>query len=142
MVDLQFKAIKDQDKVNNDIVSQDECVIDVEHLIMVYKERNWCYWVMMPFETIPASMMVHLMMTELFYVNMFALKSSVPQFLSLTIIVEGGTLDCNKHFQVISGKHAQMFEGSDSAMMEQTISEIARRPTGSLQGGIRFFAYK
>ena len=57
--------------------------------------------------------------------NAFTLKIGVPEFLSLLTLVEGVHLDFNKHFHVIFGEDAQIFEDNDYAMKEEAIRTIA-----------------
>jgi hypothetical protein len=84
-------------------------------------------------------MVVKLVEAVNFYVHAFVLKSGVSQHRSPRTIVEGVTLDYNRHFQVIFGDYAQVFEGTDNTMKERTVGAIALGPTGNLQGGVRFF---
>jgi hypothetical protein len=95
---------------------------------------------MLPFKKIPRMMVVKLVDAVKFYVNAFVLKSGVSQHLSPMTIVEGVTLDYSKHFQVIFGEYAQVFEGTDNTMKERTVGAIALGPTGYLQGGVSFFS--
>jgi hypothetical protein len=142
MVDIKFRGIKDRNNLTGvtvNVVSRDEHVEDIERLIRVYKERIRCYWSMLPFKKIPRIMVVKLVDTVKFYVNAFVLKSGVSQHLSPMTIVEGVTLDYNKHFQVIFGEYAQVFEGIDNTMEERMVGAIALGPTGNLQGGVSFF---
>jgi hypothetical protein len=143
IVDIQFRGIKDRNNLEGvivNIVSRDEHVEDIERLIRVYKERVRCYWAMLPFKKIPRIMVVKLVEAVKFYVNAFVLQSGVSQHLSPMTIVEGVTLDYNKHFQVIFGEYAQVFEGTDNTMKERTVGAIALGPTGNLQGGVSFFS--
>jgi hypothetical protein len=95
---------------------------------------------MLPFKKIPRMMVVKLVDAVKFYVNAFVLKSGVSQHLSPMTIVEGVTLDYSKHFQVIFGEYAQVFEGTDNTMKERTVALVALGPTGNLQGGVSFFS--
>jgi hypothetical protein len=95
---------------------------------------------MLPFKKIPRIMIVKLVETVKFYVNGSVLKSGVLQHLSPMNIVEGVTLDYNKHFQVIFGEYAQVFKGTDNTMKERTVGAKAVGPTGNLQGGVSFLS--
>jgi hypothetical protein len=143
LVDIQFRGIKDRNNLQGvivNIISRDEQVEDIERLIQVFKERIRCYWAMLPFKKIPRIMVVKLVETVNLYVNAFVSKSGVSQHLNPMTIVEGVTLDYNKHFQVIFGENAQVFEGTDNTMKERTVGVIAVGPTGNLQGGVSFFS--
>jgi hypothetical protein len=119
MVDIQFRGIKDRNNLTGvlvNVVSRDEHVEDIKRLIGIYKERIRYYWAMLPFKKIPKMMVMKLVEAVKFNVDAFVLKSGVSQHLSPMTIVEGVTLDYSKHFQVIFGEYAQVFEGTDNTM--------------------------
>ena len=66
---------------------------------------------MLLFKKIPKRMIVHIILTVSFYVNVFSPKSGISDHLSPMTIVKGVKLDYNKHFKVILGEYAQTFEG-------------------------------
>ena len=144
-VDLQFKAIKDRNDIKGviiNVIPRDEHVEDIEQYFRVVKERAKYFWAMLPFENIPKSMLVYLLLMALFYVNAFSLKSGISDYLSPMTIVEGVMLDYLKHFKVIPRDYVQTFEGLENAMKGQTIGAITLGPSGNLQGGVQFFSLK
>ena len=58
---------------------------------------------MLPFDKLSNIMMIHLMVTVMFYISTFVWQKGVSHFLSPLTILEGVTLDNNFHFQVIFG---------------------------------------
>jgi hypothetical protein len=142
MVDIQFKAIKDRgllDAIVN-VVGKGEHAPAIERFIRVIKERCRCYFAMIPFDNLPRIMVIHLLMTVIFYINSFIWKKGVSPFLSPLTILEGVVLDYNLHFQVIFGEYAQTYEVTTNTMKRRTVGSIALGPTGNLQGGVRFYS--
>ena len=70
-VDIQFKAIKDRKSlgISVNVVSKEEHVPEIERLIRVIKERARCYYSMLPYRVIPCTMIVHLLITVVFYIS-------------------------------------------------------------------------
>jgi len=77
-------------------------------------------------------MVVHLMKTVLFYINVFIWLKGIFQILSPLSIVEDTILDFDLYFKVIFGEFLQMYEGSDNTMKARTIDDIALGPNGNL----------
>ena len=75
-VDIQFKAIRDRERVGaiTNVVSHAEHVPEIERLIRVLKERARCYFAMLSeagIDTLPRTIVIHLMITVNFYMNEF-----------------------------------------------------------------------
>ena len=109
-VGLQFKEIKNHENIEGmiiNVVSRDEHIKDIEQYIRVVKECARSYSAMLPFEKIPKRMLVHLLLTVLFYVSAFSFNSGIfSDYLSPMTIVEGVKLNYNKHFKVIPDEYA------------------------------------
>jgi hypothetical protein len=142
LVDIQFKSIKDRGKLEAvvNVVGKGEHAPMIERFIRVIKERCRCYFAMSPFEDIPRIMIIHMLVSVMFYVNAFIWKKGVSPFLSPMTILEGVVLDYNLHFQVIFGEYAHTYEETTNNMKRQTVGSIALGPTGNLQGGVRFYS--
>ena len=95
---------------------------------------------MLPYDSLPRMMVVHLMITVLFYANAFDWLSGVSKILSSLTIVEGVVLDYELHFRVIFGEFVQTYEGTRNDMTARTVDALALGPNGNLQGGIRCFS--
>ena len=54
--------------------------------------------------------------------------------------VESIVLECNLHFRVMFGEHAQTFEGRDNAMTPRAADAVVLGPNVNIQGGIRCFS--
>ena len=142
LVDIQFKAIKDRGNLNAivNVVGKGEHAPAIERFIRVIKERCRCYYAMLPFDNLPRIMVIHLLVTVMFYINAFIWRKGVSPFLSPLTILEGVVLDYNLHFQVIFGEYAHTYEVTTNTMKRRTVGAIALGPTGNLQGGIRFYS--
>jgi hypothetical protein len=143
LVDIQFKPIKDRAilPVHVNVVGKGEHVPPaIERFIQVIKERCRCYYAMLPFDVLPRIMVVDLLTTVMFYINVFVWKQGVSQYLSPLTILDGVVLDYNLHFQVIFGEYAHTYDDTTNTMKSRTVGAIALGPNGNLQGGVRFFS--
>ena len=142
LVDIQFKAIKDRGLIDAivNVVAKGEHAPAIERFIRVIKERCRCYHAMLPFDNLPRIMVIHLLVTVMFYINAFVWKRGVSPFLSPLTILEGVVLDYNLHFQVIFGEYVHTYEVTTNDMKRRTVGAIALGPTGNLQGGVRFYS--
>ena len=142
LVDIQFKAIKDRGQLTAcvNVVAKGEHVPEIEHFNRVIKERTRCYYAMLPFKTLPRIMIIHLLVTVMFYINAFVWRKGVSQFLSPLTILEGIVIDYNLHFQVIFGEYAHTYETTTNTTKSRTVGAMALGPTGNLQGGVRFYS--
>ena len=144
-VDLQFKALKDRNKLSlrTNVCSREEHVPEIERYIRVIKERARCYYAMLlhiNIDTIPRGMVMQLMRTVVFYINCFVWRKGVSQVLSPITIVEGLKVDFYKHFHVIFGEYLMTYDGTTNTMTKRTTGAIAMGPSDNLQGGIRCFS--
>ena len=141
-LDIQFKCVKDRNMLEIPvvIVSRREHVKMIERFHRVIEERCRCYYAMLPFDSLPRMMVVHLLITVVFYINAFVWKKGVSKFLSPLAIVEGTVVDYNLHFKVIFGEFVQTYEGTKNDMGARCVDAIALGPNGNLQGGIRCFS--
>merc|ERR1712157_208035 len=80
-VDNQFKVLKDRKKlgVAVNVVGRGEHVPEIERVNRVIKERCRCYFAMVPFKSLPRIMVIHLMMTVVFYLNAFVWQPGVSR---------------------------------------------------------------
>ena len=116
LVDIQFKAIKDRGQLSAtvNVVAKGEHVPEIERFNRVIKERTRCYYAMLPFDVLPRIMIIHLLVTVMFYINAFVWRKGVSQFLSPLTILEGIVIDYNLHFQVIFGEYAHTYENTSN----------------------------
>ena len=79
LVGIQFKALKDRNAVDAafNVVARGEHVTKIKRFYKVIKERCRCYYAMIHFQSLPRIMIVHLMMTVMFYINAFVWMKGV-----------------------------------------------------------------
>ena len=104
------------------------------------EERCRYFCTMVPFHSLPRMIVVHLMVTVVFYINAFVWQKGVSKILSPLVIVEGVTLDFNLYFRVIFEEFVQTYEGTKNNMTPRSVDAIALGPNSNLQGGIRYFS--
>ena len=85
-------------------------------------------------------MVAHLMITVLFYINVFVWRNRVLQVLLPLAIVEGVAADYNLHFKVMFREFLQTYEGAKNDMIARTVDAIALGLNGKMQRGIRYFS--
>ena len=139
---MQFKRLKDRNKlgVPVNVVSRGENSKQIERCHRLVEERGKFYCAMTPFDTLPRMMVVHLMITVMFYVNAFVWMNGVSNFLSSLTILEVTCLDYHLHFRVMHGEFLQTCEGTRNDMNLRTIDALALGPNTHFQGGIRCFS--
>ena len=71
---------------------------------------------MLPFQKLPRIMIIHLLVTVMFYINAFVWRKGVSQFLSPLTILEGIVIDYNLHFQVVFGEYAHTYESTTNTI--------------------------
>ena len=108
-LDIQFKSLKDRNAlgVTICIVSRGEHAKLIECYHQLIEERCRCYYAIQPHDSLPRMMVVHLLITVIFYINVFVWRSGASKALSPLAIVEGVSVDCNLHFKVIFGEFVQ-----------------------------------
>ena len=77
----------------------------IEHYHRMMEERARCWYEMLSFNYLPRMMVVHLIITSLFYINAFVWMTRVSNALSPLAIVEGAALDYNLHFRMMFGEY-------------------------------------
>ena len=133
-MDIQFKCVKDRNQlgVMINLVSRGEHVKLIERYHRLIEERCRCYYAMLPYDSLPRMMVVHLLITVVFYINAFVWQDGVSKILSPLAIVEGIVLDYNVHFRVIYGEFLQTYEGTHNDISPRTIDAMALGPNGNL----------
>ena len=144
-VDIQFKAIRDRERVGaiSNVVSRAEHVPEIERFIRVLKERARCYFAMLSeaeIDTLPRTLVIHLMITVNFYIDTFVWRRGMSQILPPATIVEGLVIDYDKYFHVIFGEYTHTYEGTTNDMKSRTVGSLALGPSGNVQGGIRCYS--
>ena len=76
-------------------------------------------------------MIIELLFTLIFYLNVFHWKDTPDPQLTPFNIIEGQHLDYNQHFQVLFREYAQVYDSTDNTMQPRTIGAIALGPSGN-----------
>ena len=122
------------------VVSADEHVPEIERYIRTVKERTQCVYNTVPFKAMPTRMIVEMVLSSVFWLNMFPPADGVSKTISPRGIIAGIHLDYTKHCQLEYGTYAQVHEEHDNSMSTRTTGAIALRPTGIEQGGHYFLS--
>ena len=114
LVDIQFECLKSRMSQHNvlvNVVSCDEHVPKIERCIWGIKERYPASIAMLFFNQFPRCLIVDLLKTVVFHINVFPWPSGASQVLGPLTIVEAFVLDYGVHFQAIFSDYAQAYEG-------------------------------
>jgi Reverse transcriptase (RNA-dependent DNA polymerase) len=122
------------------VTSRDEHVPEAERRIRVIKERARAIWNTLPFERMPARMIIEMIYCANFWLNCFPAADGVSDTLSPRAIIDGTTIDFTRHCKLQFGEYVQTHEPHDNSMAPRTIGAIALRPTGNDQGGHYFYS--
>ena len=87
---------------------------------------------MIPFEHVPRTMLIHLLIKLVFYVKNFTWTKGASKTLCPLTIVEDIVLYFNFHFRVTHGEIFQANEGIDKTMSPRATFAIALGPRGNL----------
>jgi hypothetical protein len=116
------------------VTSENEHVPEAERFIRTIKERARAAYNMVPFKRMPGVMIVELVHSSNYWLNMFPANDGVSSTLSPRRILTGQNSDYALHGQLQFGEYAQVHESHDNSMSTRTTGAIALRPTGNLQG--------
>jgi hypothetical protein len=75
------------DKVNLNVVSNSEHVPEIERHIRTVKERTRCMYNTVPFKKMPSRMIVEIVLSATFWLNMFPHNDRISDMISPRIIV-------------------------------------------------------
>ena len=118
--------------------SRDEHVGDIERYIRTVKERMRAIYNTLPFQKIPARLVVEMAKTAVFWLNAFPAAGGASQNLSPRTIVTGQQVDYKRHCRFQFGEYAQTHEEHNNSMNPRTVGTIALRPVGNGQGSFYF----
>ena len=85
-------------------------------------------------------MIVEMVHSSNFWLNMFPAHDRVSNVLSPRCIMTGQTCDYKLHCMAQLGEYVQVHEDHDNSMVARTSGAIALRPTGNVQGGYFFMS--
>ena len=123
------------------VTSANEHVPDVERKIRVIKEQVRAIIYSIPFNALPAQVLIHAVLFVAKQLNLFPVKGGVSGHLSPRQIMSGEVSDdkyCNMGF----GRYCQIHEEDQprTSMKARTQGAISLGPSGNAQGGHKFYA--
>ena len=120
--------------------SCDEHVGDVERFIRTIKERMRAIYNTLPFQKVPARLIVEMGKASVFLLNSVPQKNGLASKLSPRTIVTGQKLDFKRHCRFQFGQYVQTHEEHNNSMSPRTVGALALRPTGNAQGSFYFMS--
>ena len=120
--------------------SRDEHVSDVERYIRTLKEQMWAIYNTLPFQKIPARLVIEMAKTASFWLNAFPAARGVSQDLSPRTILTGQQVDYKRHCRYQFGEYVQTHEEHNNSMNPRTVGAIALHPVGNSQGSFYFLS--
>ena len=122
------------------MTSEDEHVPEAERYICTIKERVRAITNTLAFKMMPGVMIVEMVHTSNYWLNMFPANDGVSSTQSPRRIMTGQHSDYKVHGQLQFGEYVQVHESHDNSMASRTTGAIALRPTGNVQGGYYFMS--
>ena len=120
--------------------SRDEHVGDVERYIRTVKEQMRAIYNTLPFQKIPARLVIEMAKTAVFWLNAFPVAKGVSQDLSPRTILTGQQVDYKRHCRYQFGEYVQTHEEHNNSMNRRTVGAIALRPVGNGQVSFYFLS--
>ena len=120
--------------------SRDEHVGDIERYIRTVKERMRAAYNILPFQKIPARLVIEMAKTAVFWLNAFPAAGGASRELSPRTVVTGQQVDYKRHCRFQFGEYAQTHEEHNNSMNPRTVGAIALRPVGNGQGSFYFMS--
>mgnify|MGYP000075705535 CR=1 FL=1 len=112
-------------KIDLNVVSKDEHVPEVERYICTIKERTQCVYNTVPFKMMPSRMIVEMVHSSVFWMNMFPPDDGISDTISPRALISGQPMDYARHCQVEFGSYVQTHEDHDNSMQSRTTGAIA-----------------
>ena len=120
--------------------SRDEHVGDIERYIHMVKERMWAIYNTLPFQKIPARLVIEMAKTAVFWLNAFPVMGGASQDLSPRTILTGQQVDYKRHCHYQFREYMQTHEEPNNSMNPTMVGAIALRPVGNDQGSFYFLS--
>ena len=120
--------------------SRDEHVGDIERYIRTVKERMRAIYNTLPFDKVPARLVIEMAKTAIFWLNAFPVAGGAPGNLSPRTILTGQKVDYKRHCRFQFGEYTQTHEEHNNSMNPRTVSELALHPVGNGQGSFYFLS--
>jgi hypothetical protein len=120
--------------------SREEHVPVAERRICTLKERCRCICTTLPFKKLPGMLVVQMVSTCNFWLNIFPPKDGVSRDINPWELFTGIKIDYNKHIQAEFGEYVQVHEEHNNSMQTRTTGAITTQPTGNTQDGHWFYS--
>ncbi len=123
-----------------DLAAASQHVGLVERNIRFLKEKTWSICHSLPFERIPALMLVHMVLHSVKFMNSFPQKGGLKHY-PPSAIMTGAQLHMSQ-LQLKFGSYCQVAEDVTprNSLAAHTCGAISMEPSGNLSGGQRFLA--
>ena len=118
--------------------SRDEHVGDIERYIWMVKERMQAIYNTLPFQKIPAWLVIEMAKAAMFWLNAFPVTGGASQDLSPHTILMGQQVDYKCHCRFQFREYTQTHEEHNNSMNPRMVGAIALRPVGNGQGSFYF----
>jgi hypothetical protein len=126
------------------LASANEHVPEIERRIRVVKE--WCRATRhsLPFNRIPALLVIYIVFNAVRLLNHFPTKGGISDTISPKTIMTGETLDYKKHLCLQIGQYCQVHEEDQprNSQLPRTKGAICLGPSGNVQGGYKFMSLR
>ena len=120
--------------------SRDEHVRDIEQYIRTVKERMRAIYNTLPFQKIPARLVIEMAKTAVFWLNAFPAMGGASQDLSPRTILTGQQVDYKRHCHYQFGEYTQTHEEHNNSMNPRMVGAITLHPVGNGQGSFYFLS--
>ena len=104
------------------------------------KEQMWAIYNTLPFQKIPAWLVIEMGKTAVFWLNAFPAAGGVSQDLNPHTILTGQQLDDKSHCRFQFGEYIQTYKEHNNSMNPRIIGAIALRPARNGQGSFYFLS--
>ena len=104
------------------------------------KERMRAIYNTLPFQKIPARLVIEMAKTAVFWLNAFPVTGGASQDLSPHTILMGQQVDYKHHCHFQFGEYTQTHEEHNNSMNPRTVGAIALRPVGNGQESFYFLS--
>ena len=120
--------------------SKDEHVRNIKRHIRTVKEQMRAIYNTLPFQKIPARLIIEMAKTAVFWLNAFPAAGGMLQDLSPPTILMGQQVDYKHHCRFQFGEYTQTHEEHNNSMNPRMVGAIALRPVGNGQGSFYFLS--
>jgi hypothetical protein len=124
LMDGEFEALRGNLADNGVILNttaRDEHVGDIERYIRTVKERVRAIYNMLPFQQIPARLVIEMTNYSVFWLNSFAHVNGISATMSPRVIITGQFIDFNRHCKYEFGEYVQTHEQHDNSMSQELL---------------------